>query len=73
MRNKVLDVLFFVIGPVLLAFGLFDFSSSHRGGGRREPTTYAVYYYSEDVILLIAVGVGLIAFGLLWRSWRNGR
>ena len=73
MRNKVLDVLFFVIGPVLFAFGLFDFSIRHGGGGRREPTTYAVYYYSDDATLMIAIGVGLIAFGLVRRNWRNGR
>ena len=73
MRSKILDIICFVIGPVLLPFGLLDFSYRHSGDGPfREPSTYAVYYYGQDAILMVTLGVGLIAYGLLRRNWSKG-
>ena len=70
--QKLLDIVMFVLGTVLLLVGIFGF------GHDRVPTDfegshYAVaYFYDNTALLLIAVGGGLIALGFLRRSWRHG-
>ncbi len=55
MIKKIIDVLCFVIGPVLLVFPLYSLFQSWR--------------YDEGKFILLMFGVALICFGFLWRRW----
>ncbi len=57
-KGKFADLLAFVVGPVLLIMGVFSFSHDERA-----------IEYSPGSVLLIGLGVGFIAFGLLRRQW----
>ena len=83
MKNilpAILDTVFFVGGAILLSFDLFHISFyTLRMAGLPAPysdESYPVaitgyYYYKEEYILGITIGVALIIFGFLVRSWRK--
>lgn len=66
--RKVLDVVFFVLGPVLLVTGILSFSSNEAAGDNSIAVSYS---YGTDALSRIGTGIALIAFGLVHRSWTN--
>jgi hypothetical protein len=72
--KKVLDVVFFVMGPVLFVVGFI-------GGFQANPEDrYAyqlfkrgrLFHPSDSEIAFMALGIGLICLGFVLKSWRNG-
>jgi hypothetical protein len=72
------DILCFIIGPVLIAYNLFNFSRGQSSSGLfdddgcRSPISY-YYYYSTDAQLLISFGVALVCWGFLRLYWENNK
>ena len=64
--SKLLDVIFFVIGPVVLIVNVFNFGHNGRRG--------SIYIeYDAGALIAIGVGVALIAFGLLRIYWNKNK
>lgn len=59
--KKFLDIIFFVVGPVLTVFFLFSFISPRTG----------ILYYPDESKIGIAVGIALICIGFLRIYWRK--
>jgi len=69
---KIIDLICFIGGSILLIYNLLDFKSSGGdffglGNGGNDST----YYYSKSNQILAAIGFGLIVLGFLIRSWRK--
>lgn len=67
--KRLLELALFVAGPMLFLIGIFSF------GFVRLPWDNAIavaYYYGGSALALIAVGGGLVALGLVLRSWARG-
>jgi hypothetical protein len=70
-REKILDVILFVMGPVIFILGFFagfhhdvttpEGLAALRAGQRFSPTT--------GEIILMGIGAGFLCFGLLRRHW----
>ena len=61
---RAVDVLCFVVGPVLLVRGAFVYLGYDHSERR---------FYAADTLNWIAVGIALIAFGLLRMFWTRKR
>jgi hypothetical protein len=75
LRRKLLDVVTFVLGAILLAKGVFDFDYTRValvGDTSNRVAVAVAYYYREGTTTLIAVGVALIVLGFVIRSWVRG-
>jgi len=69
---KLLDLVTFVLGSVLLAAGLFNFSIVRVNDYNDNSVSVAVgYVYHNNAVVLVATGVGLIVLGFVLRSWRR--
>jgi len=64
---KIVDLICFVGGSILMIYNLLDFKSGNTFYSRGGNTN--AYYYSDDTQFLAAVGLGLIVSGFLIRSW----
>ena len=68
--NKLVNILCFIIGPMIIAYNLFDY---RIGPGRiktgEKPAFF--YYYKEDTQILIAIGVALVCWGFLRIYWKK--
>lgn len=62
VTTKIIYALCLVGGTYIFTFNLFDFGSMGFDSGTH-------YYYSTDTQTYIAIGLGLIVFGLIIRSW----
>lgn len=60
IASKIFDVLCFVGGPVLAAYGLFSFLSVD-----------SLFIYNHSSKTMIASGVGLVGFGVVKRLWNT--
>ena len=63
-----IDILCFIIGPVLIVYNLFNFSS---GRDFRSDPMPIYYYYNIYTRLLISLGVALVCWGFLRLYWKN--
>ena len=68
--KKLPDMIYFVLGPVLMLGGLVSFTPC--GGGRGGRGGYASgIYYKDEIETQIMIGVALICFGLLRKYWQR--
>ena len=73
-KNQLLDILCFIIGPVLIAFNLFDFSSRVRTPmvlSSEDVSHLLYYYYKQDTQVLLSLGVALVCWGFLRIYWKK--
>lgn len=74
VKSLYIDILCFIIGPVLIAYNLFDFEFGSRQAIIRgdEPPTYIYYfYYPHSTQIFIALGVALVCWGFLRLYWHK--
>jgi len=64
--QKMFDVLCFVAGPTLFAVGVFNFSFREAVG---DNSVAVAYLYEREALTCIAVGIALVALGILRKSW----
>lgn len=64
--QRLLDIILFVAGPVLLLLGIFSFSYREVVG---DNSIAVAYSYDQTALTLIAAGGALIALGALRRVW----
>ncbi len=68
IKNKLVDILCFIIGPMIIAYNLFDF----RFGQYLGHDAFR-YYYMEDTQIFIALGVALVCWGFLRLYWKKNK
>lgn len=64
--KKLFDLALFVAGPILFLIGAFGFGFRRILG---DNSVAVAYYYDASALALIAAGGGLVALGLVLRSW----
>lgn len=67
--SKMFDILYFIVGPYLVAYHLLDFKVGPRFDFTGEKLPF--YYYTSDSQIWFAVGICLVCFGFLMKSWKN--
>jgi hypothetical protein len=69
--DKILDVIFFVMGPVIFILGFFAAFQPHLNTpeGRVAVNAGQHFYPTTGEIILMAIGAGLVCFGFLRRHW----
>lgn len=71
-KEKIMDVICFLAGPALFAFGFFGgFRHSERELFRDGLAFKRIFYPFPDEIFLMAVGVCLVCFGFLRKYWEK--
>ena len=72
-KNHLLDIICFIIGPVLIAYNLLDFTSRRwlYIGPSDNGTDFLYYYYDQHTQLLFSIGVALVCWGFLRIYWKK--
>ena len=68
INTRVLDLVFFVLGPVLIVLGVFSFGYEQLLG---DNSISVAYEYGTQSLLALCSGTTLIALGLVRRWWRQ--
>jgi hypothetical protein len=67
VKEKVYDIICFVVGPLITVFSIFSFTGSQTlslGGSHGA-------YYSQESKIGIGIGIALICMGFIRRYWRK--